>query len=704
MKPVKPRNPVPYNSSNESYLYVTGDKFIGLDLDSTRDNMPPGYFRVLNNVDVYKNYMRTRRGWKVSNVAYNFDGTVTGGVVWDIGDDDIAVFSMKDENGDGKTRFYWKNLTTLGEFQTVRILGSGTFEQLALDIEEPPTFFVLNNRIYVFTLAGNYIIEYQVDTVTENLFTSREMGMTPPSWESYSQSSGGMVGEYAFGIELVYQVDGVDNLASSPNRMIYGTTTILRATFTNQNINLLVKSSTLPSGGGGDDFWTHVRVYQSRRLDRDTSNPANPIGPFGTEDELYPVALITRSALEGASYHITIDVNDNEIDTSEVWEIDRIELSPLPAAYTGIFHQARIYVAGCPDVDPTESILYYSNFAGTKYSEQSTPLQNVPVQSGDGKKIRKLLSLNENLVIFKETSTFIAQNGNVDLPPVVIDKSIGLSSHKLANYIPKLGLVGITSDQFDLKIFTDGLKWTNVYNKLEISRQVRRKTREYAQRPNQVSFIYINGKLIVSSGGIDSTSEMLVLAVEQGKGWSTYTYPVATCQFVFTYDNDSRAGIITGGNQVQMEIELFDDYEDNPGTSSFPVQIEIETWMFQNNNGQDLLDYRILMISGALEDTPLTATAYVNQIPWNGISDTEFKPNPTELLNEQKDGIYQLYLGKNNPIFPTMFFAIETAGDVTISFIKWIGLIHKEMSLNYVNRVTTPFAPVIIAEPEDETI
>jgi hypothetical protein len=696
MRDIQPKIPNRYVSSNEPNLYIRD--FMGIDLDTPHNALPPGWFRKLENLDLYKNSgPRTRRGWKVSNASANYSGTVLNLVVWDIGSDDIAIFSLRSSE-DSKVRFYYKNLTTSGNFGPVVIKGTGSGAQLELTLTEPPDMFVLNKRIYVFTLAGNYIIEYnEGDT---NLFTTRTMGLTAPTIESVALGAGDMVGQYAMGVELVYQKDGIDLAASTPNRIRSdGRVTMVYVDL--NNVTLTLDDATLPSGGGGDDYYTHVRVYQSRRLDRDTTDPNNPIGPFGPEDgtELYPVAIISKADLITASYQIVINVNDADMDTTEVWEYDRIELTPLPASYTGTVHKGRIYVAGCSTVDPTESIIYYSNFSGTKYSEQSNPLQNIPVNSGDGKKIRKMLSLNNDLVIFKETSTFVAQNGNVDLPPVEIDKSIGLSSHRLANYIPKLGLVGLTSDNFQVKIFTDQLQWTNAYGKMEISRQVAPKTRLYAANPNQVSIIYINGKLMISNGGIDNVSEYLCLHHEQQKGWTTGTYPVATSQFYFTYANGSRAGIITGG-QVQMEIELFDTYVDSPAVNPFPIPVSISTHMFQNNLGNDLLEFHNLLISGTLEDTALTGTAMVNEIPWLTIEDTEFKPNPNSLMSTQKSGLYQLFLSKR-PAYPFMYFDLATAGDVTFNFIKWNGIINTDLALNYLNKIKMPALPEILVQPQD---
>lgn len=692
MRNIRPPASNRYLSSSEPYLYTKS--FMGLDLDGEHISVPPGYFRDLNNLDIFPNYMRTRQGWKVSNAENNYSGKVTNGVVWDIGTDDIAIFCLKDTAGDSLTRFYYKNLTTLGAFDKVYIKGTGSGEQLELDLSdsEPPDMFVLNDRVYIFTVLGNYILEYNEGD--SNLFTTRTMGLPSITANGYSLSAGTMTGEYQIGVELVFQRSGIDSVASSPNRVITDSTELFKITTNAQKITLDIESSSLPSGGGGDDYWTHVRVYQSRRLDRDISDPANPLGPFGIDSELYPVVLISRADLEAASYNIDIDVDDSMMDLTEVWEIDRIELTELPSAYCGTVHKGRIYVS------PGEgAILYYSNFAGTKYSEQGDPLQNIPVNAGDGKKIRKLLSLNNDLVIFKETSTFISQNGNVDLPPTIIDKSIGLSTHRAANYIPKLGLVAITSDNFDLKIFTDQLVWTNLFGKLEISRQIRPKIRSYYQNINQVSILYINGKLIIASGGIDGVAEMIVLAVEQSRGWSTYTFPLSTCQFCFVYNNGSQAGIISG-DQVQSEFELSGIYIDSTDTE---IDITMDTHMYQSNHGQDLLEMHKIILTGTVEDTPLLGTMYVNGIAWESIANTPFFPDPSSLTSIQKSGNFELWPSKR-PVFPFMYLHLTTSGDLRIDSMKWVGIINTDMTLNYLNRLQTSGVPVITQQPSDVTV
>lgn len=704
MPAIKPRQGIRYLSSNESYLSSVGENFKGINLDDDHDTIPSGFFRSLVNFDLYKSDMRTRRGIEVTNAAYNYPGDVTNLVVWDIGDDDIAIFCQEDE---GTTRFFYKNLTTLGDFDKIYIKGTGSGEQLELNIDETPDMFVLNNRVYAFTTSGNYAIEYNVGET--NLFTTRTLGLYTPSITSFSINGGGtMNGTYVFAVELVYQRNGIDAVASSPNRVQSNTTEFISGTFSNEKITLTVDSASLPSGGGGDDYWTHVRIYQSRRLDRDTSDPANPIGPFGTDFQLYPTTLVDRSILEGASYQVVIDIDDSAMDLTEVWEIDRIELSPLPPAYVGAVHKNRIYVSGAPFYSTeNESILFYSNFAGTKYSEQTNALQNIPVSAGDGKKIRKLLSLNNDLVIFKETATYICQNGNVDLPPVPIDKSIGVSNHRLAKWIPQLGLVAFTSDNFDIKIFNETLHWTNIYGSLEISRQVRSKARAYAAYPNQVSMIYSNGKLMICNGGgtpYDNSTEVLVLHVEQGKGWTTYDYNLSAGQAMYTFDNNSRAGIITGNGQVAFEIELYNTFIDYPtvndGTS---IPVSLDTWMFQSNQGQDLLEYQKIIVGASLDETDITGTMYVNEIPWLSVSNTAFKPSPGELTAQQRSGMFQLYVSKK-PIFPLMYLHLATAGDVRINLIKWVGIITKDMPLNYLNRISSGAAPTIATQPPDTTV
>lgn len=682
----KRKHPKRYQATGkEPWLNV--NNWLGLNLFDEHSATLPGQFKSVLNVDLYAGFFKSRKGSSNLNSTSSTLASepVLEGVVWDVGEKEYALIQC-DTGSVSKMRYV--ELSSTGAFRDV--LFKGTISSATLASDAPATMFISGGKCYVFHVDGNHIIEYLPDT---DSFEMRTMGMQFPTISSLVQVPGGnKTGKYAYAIELVYQEDGVDLIGSSPNRLL-ASGAIAFITLDTEDADITIDSSTLPTGGGAGDFWTHVRLYKSGNLNSDTSDIANTIPPETTEYELYPVKLVDRASLISASYVITDDVPHDEIDRSEVWSLDplggasRVELLPLPAGKVGCFHKDRIWVGRCPTEDPLETTLYYSNFAGTAYGEQYDPLQRVPVEPGDGQKLIKVMPFEDNLVVLKDGKTGYIPSGNPDIPFSILDHSQGIKHKRLCAYVPNVGICAITTDNSDLKILTANLQWINIYGSQEISRLVRPLTKELSASPTYVSFTFVNGKLKIWDGETSCT----VLHVDQAKGWTQYEYPISTSgsELVLTFAGNSREVIISSESYlVETELDINTDLDTTTGLPN-KISVSWDLHRFQNNQGRDLLEFRNLSVSGSF-DVALTAQAHINGQSYPSVdtpTPTDFIPDPSmyDANPELKEGIYELYLRKR-PIAPYQHFTFSTTAPCTIRSINWVGWITTDVPNHIFNR------------------
>lgn len=680
------KRPQRYLSTSEPYLNVDGKGFYGINLDSEHNILAPGEFRVLDNFDLFENYIKTRRGMRPldSVGVLEVDCTVLNGLVANLNGTEWIFLAILYQ---GDTLITYKTLTSNDSFQYLKYLDDSDENVIWEDSSVIPDMIVSNDQIYIFHELGNHIVRYDEDATN---FRGRKLGLPKCYIYSHGTNPGGtMTGTYCLAVETVYKVDGLVVSASTPNRKEGGTGGNIVVTTNGDEVIIVVDGSSLPSSLG-EDYWTHVKVYMSRNLDRTETSPGNFTGPYGLENELYAVMEVDRATLEGNTYSITLNVNDDAIDTTDIYEIDRIELDLLPNGNLGAYHKNRIYVGD----GENKTTLFYSNFAGDEYSELYNPGNVIKVEPGDGQAITKLISYNNNLIVFKTGKTFVLQNGNVDLPPDVIDNNVGVSHKKLVNYVTKLGIVAITSDNLDIKLLTTGLQWTNVVNKRQIS-NINSKLREYVANANILSMVYINEKLIICNG----ENECLVYHAGQGKGWSTYTYPTQDMQIVYNFGQGQRVGFCAPGD-FPYEIEVHNQYEDDIDGETQPIEQNITTWQFQNNNGLDLIEFSRLKISATLDNYIFTGTAIVNEEPWYNVVDTEGKPHPDYLQDTERTRVYEFGL-RYRPTAPYICFEFIFTGNNLITNIKMDAMIMNEMTLNSVTRLPVAHAPVIIVQPED---
>lgn len=583
----------------------------GINTFGPHSMISPNELRDCLNFDLFPGYLKSRRGsTNLQSLATKLGSlNVANGVKWAVTSTTEYVI-VQLING-STTEFWWAQiLPSQTAFVQVAKLSGGN---LTTTTNDPADMSISGNRLYIFHPANNFIVEWNGAA-----FVGRPMGLAQPFLTSLAAGSAtGPTGLYTVGVELVYQVAGVDIVCSSPCRKT-SAGKLLEVTVANQKITVTADSASLPASPG--DYWTHVRIWRSKRRDTDFTNPANPIDAAGLSSELYPEQLITKAALVAASYVVTLSKLDSELpaDTTSEYTIatisTRIELVPLPKAYIGAYHRNLIWVSRAQGVnDTTQSAVYYSNSAGDAYAEQYDPLNVLRAERGDGQQSVKLISYEADLLILKEAKTLRVPNGDVDTGIVVLDANIGVTNYRLAQFVPKVGICAIVNDQSEFRIFDYSLRWTNIYNGLEISRTIRTQTLAIANAPTYAGFAYINGKLLLSDG----TGTMYVLNAKEGKGWGRYSYPMnSLAQLLLTFSKGSRALVISKSTYiVEIEKEGLDTDISTASDTASAIGVGYMLPRFQSRGGRDILGMNYYSTMAQLTYN-LTATPYANGDYW----------------------------------------------------------------------------------------
>ena len=234
----------------------------------------------------------------------------------------------------------------------------------------------------------------------------------------------------------MYQRDGGDHLASSPNRYkknrILANIGPLSSAF---KIQLLIDPTELEN----DTLWTHVRLWRSKTQVSDVTDPLNPIDALGTEEELYEVALITRAEMEAGAVTAIATSTDNELpagnENTEAGQIggagnnftitddstddylsffigsNSIDLQPLPASNLGTSTANKIFIAdlgtstlsdGTEIDDSRLGSVFYSENADSQYGEHFKITNLIPIEL-DGQNVTKLISFEKDLSSLKLT-------------------------------------------------------------------------------------------------------------------------------------------------------------------------------------------------------------------------------------------------------------------------------------------------------------
>lgn len=659
--------------SNGSEPYLNLNDFKGMvNGESNRSEYEPGRLPFVLNADLYEGYFTERRGsTNVTTANTLCPDNIVSYVEWIISDTTYLIFQ-----GTLTNKLNIGTCTAGGGFTFAKIIGTAT--DFTFGSSTACDMFVSNGRLYLFHPSGNHICEYSAGT-----FYVREMGMDAPTITSVaSGGAGNLTGEYVWGVELVYQVSSVDKLASTPSRQLTAGG-LARATLSANSANITVASASLPAGGGAGDFWTHVRLYRSKRLDADYSDPANPIDAAGTEFELYPIKTVTRAALASASYVINDDDADDEIDDTEVWDINRLELGPIPACRIGCVHASRVWVSGVLTEDPDDCDVFYSNYAGTKYSEQYKATQRVNVETGDYQQTIKLIPFESDLVVIKQAKTGIIQGGQPDYGFEVKDHNIGTIHKRLASYIPGIGIVAVTNDTKDLKVYGYDHRWTNSIMGQDISKNMRAVSTTMFNYPTYSTIAYINGKLMIVA---PETSAFAVLHLHSARGWVFYGYGI-TPQAIFKLSNTNRWAIAVYNYRL-VEIECESIYTTFDAASTQAAAATSVVWQinFKNNEGLDLLEFQKVTVNGWLNDT-IDCILYGPDGSWNGAQTYSTIPDPAETESTTLDMPYELYVTPR-PVENVISIFFYATGRIRVRQVKMDCFITPNTSVNRLNRIT----------------
>lgn len=628
--------------------------FVGRNSFGQHQSLKPGEFRDIVNWDLVQNSqgrdeMRGRRGTgflrPASSPAKWGATDIPRSVTWDVGGEEYDISQV------GNT-LRFQALLAPNNPATIQDFAGGAF---TLGSTAPADLCVRGDRLFVFHPEGNKVVEWN-----GTVFRGRPMGLNKPHIEAISYVSGSVTGRYVYGLETVYRVAGADILVSSPNRKLYLSRVFVDTGYRETSRHVIWPREDLLAA---DTLWTHLRLWRTKNLAPDLSNPSNPIEPQGIEDELYEVALITRAEIEAASLtavatgedlpegnanvragHFldmwTIEDNNTDATLFNLVGLDRIELEPLPAASVGVFHAGRMWISG---VDGANDILY-SNNQGTKYSELYDP-ENVIETGRDGVAITRLFSFERDLVFLKESKSGRLQGGDVDQEVEHFDQRIGVAGYTHAEYLPGIGIIAITNDDPALKILGLDYRWSSNLGGMDFSLAIQEDIA--AMTADKVRFLYLRGKILISDG----EGTLHVLHARFGKGWTRWEMPIDTGNTLnlISFAGGSRAAVISA-NAFTLEIEkegvntddsMEDDSLANPITASFAPH------MYQSEGGQHILEQEWYWIEGKLS-APMTAVPFLNGLPWPAMSsetETPFVVSPYTFVNEQfLDREYRLYL------------------------------------------------------------
>ncbi len=614
--------------------------------------------RQAKDYDLFPGYMKSRRGSENLGSALQKLGNrdVIEGVIWDLGTVEYAIVQQVNSSGTGTEFFFAQIDPTPSAWTQIQTLAAANMSTANTDQAD---MFISGDKLYVFHSQGNSIIQWD----GASTFVGRPMGLTGSKLTSLTPVAAGVLtGRYTWGVELVYQVSSVDRVGSTPNRKT-SAGRLLSATLDGESCNILVDSATLPAAPG--DYWTHARLWRSFSQNPDYSDPLNPKDAAGVPDELYPVKIVTKAALIAAAYVINDNTPDTDLPgdlTSEypVIDIQKIELSKLPAAPIGVYHRDRIWVAP----QALNGKIAYTQSAGDAYGEQYNPLSIVKTEPGDTQKVVKLLSFERDLIGIKEAKTGRVQDGNPDLGFETLDHNIGIKHRKLAKYVPKLGVCAITNDQGEFKIFGYDLRWQNVVNGIDLSRAVRNETATFTG--TNASFVYVNGKLMA----FDGTNTPYVLHAKELLGWTTYDYAVTTAQLVLTFANNTRACIISkNAYVVEIEIDNLNTDVDSVSDSQVIMQPEYTPAQFQSRGGRDVVEFRYYSVMAKIAND-LSGVPFANGSSWpetDTENETKFTP-PSSAYAASSPSLereYRLYL-EHRPIAQFQHFRVKTTAPCTI--------------------------------------
>jgi len=581
----------------------------------------------LVNVDIFSqketDFLQSRKGsqylQKASSPTKYGATAIVNRITWDVGSEEYLITQIG-------TSMRAQALITTGDPVDIALAIGGAF---ALGSTSQADLFISGDKLYILHPSANYVIRW-----TGSAFVAYPMGLAYPWISAVTSATTGVIsGSYALGIEKVYQASGVDLMASTPNRRI-PTSRILAVTGTIElkKIKATIQATELDN----DSLWTHLRFWRSKNKNAVTTDILNPIDAQGNDDELYEEALITRAEIGAGSLTAistgstlppgnvgttagkpagvyTIEVNNLDAVLFNLIGIDRIELLPIPACTIGCFCANRIFFSGVQDAtldDASKNNIWYSNYAGTKYAFQYNPLNFVDT-GRDGQNMIKLIAFEKDVIGIKEAKTGRLPSGNVDIPWQTLDDRIGISHRNRASFVPTIGILGVTSDGGDFRIFGYDLRWTNIFNGRDISKPLRSFTSLSSFPTTALSMGYINGKILVFTG-----SGALVLHAKESRGWTRYIYSSYE-GMLFTFAQGSRAAIVAVSSHL-IEVEITDLNTDvsaiDDSAAAFPAYVYTQS--FKSRDGRDILQHEYLSVEGSFPSGNIPVSLVVNGKLW----------------------------------------------------------------------------------------
>lgn len=532
---------------------------------------------------------------------------------------DAVTVPITEENSSGLSGFVRiNNLDGNDEEGTLYHPDLETGDEIGSDLK------LDNGSVFVFNTSGNLMI------VPDSTFTflGMNMGLTLPRFTTvtYGADAQDPPRQYIYGLEKVLMKDGVDLMASTPNRKDTNGQLIDTGVRAFKPMNLYVDYDSLFVQ---NEEWTHVRVWRTKTLVADTTtDPLFPIDAQGIPEVLYELALITRAELEASSVtaiatgaslpagnvdvRAGMDSGDYVIEDSNVTDerlsflvdIDLIELIPIPAARTGAISKGRVWFSGIDDIVVGEDVLYTTDLYH-QYKMQ-WDVQAFVEAGRDGQRTNSLHALDDSLIVFRSASTKRISGSNPDSKIQKLDEKIGLSSYRHAGYIPEFGICAVCSDGI-FRYFGKDLRWHEAYNKLDVSFSVSDIT---GVGSDFWDFVYANGKLIM----VNDSQQFLVLHAAQGKGWTRYSYPailVSDIGGLFSFSNDTRFAYCASECylvEIEKDIDTDADAADIEATE-IEIQASHSHVVKQMGN---MLEVKSYSFWGKLSGTAIVS-AYSNQ-------------------------------------------------------------------------------------------
>lgn len=661
-------------------------EFSGLNTFGPHADLASSEQRLLNNYDNYRGYIKSRRGSAVLVEDLISNDDILEHTVFDAG---ASEYLLVQQVSGADTQFKFIKLESGSTWDTVKLKGTSTPFTIS-GSNAKADLFVSNGKVYVYEETQNSILEWNSSLLT---FERRKMGLPAPQIQVITEQAGSLSGKRVYGVELVYKDTSVSPevpiIVSGPNRVkkfasllpVEGQlayTTEAEAKSYTIGVSIFLNDGSLLTDAENDN-WTHARLWRSKDVTTATNAVIGTDAEIvGREDELFLVQEMDRVSFEatlssGVYYFAVDDILDDDIPFPlDVVTGDRLELIPIPPGKTGVFLNNRIWVSGVERLNGPNgtysppnisSKIFYTPEADTIYSENISPFNAIESDPGDGQKMIKLIPLREDLIGIKEGKTGRVRGANPDLGWSVEDDVVGIETKELAQYVPNVGICAIVNDQNDFRIFGFDLQWRSTFSNMQISRPIREDIKAFTQA--DIDFIYINGKLIVNGG----QGEMLVLASEQKAGWSKYVYPFnSLSEKLFTFDEGRRAAVISRGQPIiEIEKETSGVYVDTdydvPSGQNLEIDVELDTYKFQDKEGRSLVEERFLSVVASASKV-IQATAYVNGKLWQPTFDLLLDPEdyPELALRETEYQGYQEYRAIGNYIH----YKLQTKAPCTI--------------------------------------